>query len=365
MNINLPINVKGHLLIKDDLGNILLDKQNAVHPQNMARVIARALANEHNFFINEMAFGNAGTVVDAAFQITYKTPNDGQAPDPAGWESRLYNETYAEIVNDSSLLIGTGLGAVPAGDPSSVEHVSGPGVRSSEGPIFSSQTLVEVVLNPGEPRGQFLTDVQGPVEDTESDFTFDEIGLFSSGAPHVATAGFQNVDVSNKTVASDTGLATNSTYVFNIKVDGGVIQNISITTPLTGSGIGGEILYSDLLTLINTQVTGAVASISNPSLSINTFGFLKFSSLTTGAASSILLSQPGAGSFLFTNLAGFITPLLTPVPGFDQGIQNDPVNFTRERERMLTHIIFSPVLKSSNRSLTILYTLTVSVARNV
>ena len=37
------VKVKGHLHIADDLGNVLVDKDNAVHPQNMSRVIARAL----------------------------------------------------------------------------------------------------------------------------------------------------------------------------------------------------------------------------------------------------------------------------------------------------------------------------------
>ena len=57
----LPIIVKGHLHIEDDLGNVLVDKDNAIHPQNMARVISRALANESNYFIKEIAFGNGGT----------------------------------------------------------------------------------------------------------------------------------------------------------------------------------------------------------------------------------------------------------------------------------------------------------------
>ena len=84
----LPVQVKGHLKIEDDLGNVLVDKDNAIHPQNMARVFARALSNEHNYFINRIAFGNGGTTVDAAFTVTYRTPNDGQSPDVATWDSQ-------------------------------------------------------------------------------------------------------------------------------------------------------------------------------------------------------------------------------------------------------------------------------------
>jgi hypothetical protein len=34
-----------------------------------------------------------------------------------------------------------------------------------------------------------------------------------------------------------------------------------------------------------------------------------------------------------------------------------------ERERLITHLIFSPITKAANRTLTITYTLTISVAR--
>ncbi|KKN22047.1 hypothetical protein LCGC14_0919090, partial [marine sediment metagenome] len=240
--------VDGHLKIIDDLGQVLVDKHNAVHPQNMARVISRSLSNENNFFIHAMAFGNGGTIVDAAFTITYRTPNDGQLPDTAAWESRLYNETYREIVDDSNINIGEGEGSDSSGDPPSVEHVSGPGVRSTEIGL-TSEVEIEVVLNPGEPSSQFLTDDQSPAEATESDFTFDEIGLYTTGLPNVATSGFQDVNVGDKLDVDDTGLAPSTLFDFEITVDGGSTQSITITTPVSGSGSGGEILYSDIIPL--------------------------------------------------------------------------------------------------------------------
>lgn len=393
----LPINVKGHVKIADDEGNVYVDQDNAVHPQNLARVISRALSREDNYWIHRIAFGNGGTEVDAAYQITYKTPNDGQSPDSYTWDSRLYNETYSEIINESISggLLGTdpgssgpnagqrsGGGANPDDDPTSTEHVSGPGVRSNELGL-TSEIVITSVLNPGEPFGQLSSDQQSPSEDTESDFTFDEIGLYTTGRPASASAGYQNVNVGNKASTDDTGLSLNTQYSFTITVDGGSAQVITFTTPAGGgSGPNNEILYGDLCDAINTgnvnwglsgsqAISGGVVSITDVSGSFSTingaqtYGFLKFESSSLGNGSTISLADGGgAGSDLFASLnppSG--GTLLAAVDGVDAGIQNDPVNSDTERERLLTHIIFSPVLKSANRTLTITYTLTVSVAR--
>lgn len=354
--------VDGHLLIQDDEGNTHVDQWNAVHPQNMARVFARALSHEDNYYIYRMAFGNGGTTVNSALKIEYNTPNDGQDPDPAGWESRLYNETYSEVIDDSSSLIGTGPGADPTGDPESQEHVSGPGVRSAELGL-TSQVVIEVVLNPNEPYGQDTND--GSQTDPNSDFTFDEIGLYTLGLPPTQTSGYQYVNVSTKTSSAPTGLSPSTAYIFTVSVDGGANKNVTVTTPASGSGTSGEILYSDLVTLINSATPfGATASITNNDTGVNTFGYLKLTSNTSGATSSITIVDGGQANFLFRALAGY-KGLETPVPGQAAGVANDAVNSENQRERLLTHITFSPVLKSANRSLIITYTLTISIARSI
>lgn len=391
---NLPLDVKGHVNIKDDLGNVLVDKDNAVHPQNMARAISRALANEDNYWIHRIAFGNGGTLTDAAFTITYRTPNDGQPPDVRTWDSRLYNETYSEIIDDSNVNLGTdpgsagpnvgtrpGGGGDPTGDPASTEHVSGPGTRSNELGL-TSEVVVTAVLNPSEPSGQFLSDNQAPSEDSESSFTFDELGLYTTGAPGSNSNGSQDIDVGNKTSEDDTGLLANTQYEFSINVDGGGVQQITFTTPAGGgSGAGGEILYGDLCEAINTDDPtwlisqplpgGATISITDNTTSFpsitgaQTFGLLRFTSSTTGSSSTISVTNTSATGI---SLVDNINPpaggtIQSANNGQAAGVQNDPVNSTTERERLLTHLIFSPVLKSANRTLTITYTLTVSVAR--
>jgi hypothetical protein len=358
----LPIEVVGHVKITDDLGTVLLDKRNSVHPQNLARVFARALAHEDNYYINRVAFGNGGTIVDAAYQITYKTPNDGQAPDTSEWKSRLYNETYTEIIDESNINIGSGAGASPTNDPVHSTS-SGPGVRSEESGLVSKVTI-EVVLNPYEPTGQSSTDLLYPNEATEDAFVFDEIGLFAPGAPHTDTAAYQDVDINTKLDMDITGLAQTTVYQFSIVVDGGTQQDITFNTGV-GSGVGGQIQYSDLVAILNASVNGCTAKISNEAGTVNTFGKLRFISNTSGVGSTISIVVPSTlpANWLFSNLTGYTGVLLTQ-PGQAEGNKNNPTEPAKEGERLLTHLIFSPVRKSANRTLSVVYTLTIQVARS-
>lgn len=408
---NLPININGHLLVEDttDLDNriTLIDKRNSVHPQNLARAFARALANESNFWIESMAFGNGGTFINVTQNIQYRTVNDGQSPDTNSWNSRLYNETYREIVQEGNPTLNPSLGldvgsadaatgTRPGGgseaisDPLSIPHVSGPGVRSSELGL-TSEVIVTCVLNPNEPKGQFNSDQNAPIENPGSSFMFDEIALFTSGAPALATSGIHDIDIGDRTAKDDTGLTANTIYDFNIAVNGGAVKVIQFTTPVSGgSGTGGEILYGDLVKALRTglatwnitvdavPVIGVNPLPNNTTINITndgtfdllipaiqTYGFLRFISGTSGASSRVIVT---AGST--NNLISALNPptggtFKTPIIGQAQGIQNNPIAATTERERMLTHVLFSPVLKSMNRTLTISYTLTISVARTV
>jgi hypothetical protein len=389
----LPVEVKGHIKIIDDLGTVLLDKTNAVHPQNVARVIARALSNETNYCINRIAFGNGGTIVNAAFDVTYRSPNDGQSPDMSGWASRLYHETYSEIINagqtvlnpllgqdlgsaDSNVGVRTGGGAVPSGDPAPVTHVSGPGVRSSELGLIS-EVVIYSVLNGAEPTSQSLLDsnAHSNITTTAGEFVFDEIGLYTSGAQAIDTSGYQYISVGNRTSTDDTTLLLNTTYSFNIAADGGTSVIISFTTPSSGSGPSGQYLYGDLCQQINMLGLpgGAHMSITDltngtfPTIAgASTYGFLRVESNTTGTASTVNLAGAQTTAFLVALNLPLGAILITPNNfGTAAGVQNAPTAPTTERERLLTHLIFSPVLKSANRTLSVTYTLTISVARTV
>lgn len=155
MEINLKTKIKGHVLISDkNTGEILCDKFNSVHPQNMAKVIARGLAHESNYQVYRLALGNGGTYIDSTRTIIYNSPNiNGQAAD-------LYNPTYTEIVDNESSSVGQGNSVISQAMPS---------------PDISSLVICTIQLSANEPAGQAATD--GVTTNPNSAFTFDELGL--------------------------------------------------------------------------------------------------------------------------------------------------------------------------------------------
>lgn len=387
-----PVTMKGHVRIVDDLNRVYLDKHNAVHPRNVARILARALANENNFGVYRMAFGNGGTITDASFAVTFKTPNDGQPPDDRTWDSRLYNETYSEIVDEGSVILNPNLGAdpgsadsntgtrqgggsTPTSDPPSTPHVSGPGVRSRELGL-TSEVIIRCVLNPDEPTGQFDNPTDAP--DGPTSFMFDELGLYSPGAPAADSSGYNDVDVGNRT-SEDTTNLDSIQYSFKINVDNGGFVDISFTPPNPNPTYGelceainsGDVTWNPAWGNLNPLPAGASVSITDNTLDyssitgVQTYGFLKFTSPTVGATSRVELQDGTIGTSMFDALnppsGGVIRPT---VAGRNAGVQNAPTNPAIERERLLTHLIFAPILKAANRTMTITYTLTISVARS-
>jgi len=344
------VKVSGHILITDDLGEVVLDKTNAVHPQNMSRIICRALSNESNDSVYKIGFGRGGTTIGGSNNVIYKPPFTGTGP--TGWNDKLYDQTYYEIVDDSNISFASGPGADPASDPNPLS--TDVGVRSAEvgnGPGAYSQTVVKVVLNANEPSGQLVNDLNAT--NAEGDFVFDEIGLFSGGLPLSATKGYQDVNVGNKTLADDTLLLSSTSYNFKIVVDGGPNTTVTI---MTGVGV---VYFSNLVSLINNALVG-LSLAASVDIQPSTYGFLRFTSNgTPGSTSSIVLSA-GTGSDLFAALTGGAI-LETPVNGENAGVANNSTTPSLEGERLLTHAIFHPILKSANRTWTLIYTLKVSV----
>lgn len=385
MNESYTPKMKGHLKIEDtETGEVLVDKFNAIHPQNMSRVIARALSNESNYFIHRMAFGNGGTTVTAGNTIVYNVPNDGVS-DGLGWQSTLHNETYSEIIDDGNTYptVNPDFGYQYVGDPGNANPQPGVDIPASPHSVgglgtvsIPVGTLAEVrirtIINANEPIGQ-LADETGST-DGESSFMFDELGLFTPGLPHNPTAGHQDVQFIGLSFPSDTDqttvLSTSTSYDFTIYVDS-VQYDITITTPAVGSGGGGEITLDDVRTLIegNTAFvsSGAILELGGESGGFQTHSKFRFISPTVGPTSTVSLVDPGTTVFpvnpgLFSSMTGLVTEgseFETAVDGQDGGVSDDATAPDTEGERLLTHVIFNPVLKAASRSLTINYTIVI------
>ncbi|MDF2434579.1 MAG: hypothetical protein JWP44_4210 [Mucilaginibacter sp.] len=217
----------GHVLIKDvKTGEILLEKHNAIHSINMARVIARALAREPNDYIYRIAFGNGGSFIDAASNVVLRAPNDGNNGD--GWESQLYNETYSEVIDESDPnfglnVSGVGGGAVPADDP------AGGGVTSQE--VGSkSNVILTCYINENEPTGQLSnSSISSPIGE-QRDFIFDEIGLYTFGKPAQATNGTSSVNVGNKLSTDEFPIPPSSVLTMQTTVDGHAVLAGNVVT---------------------------------------------------------------------------------------------------------------------------------------
>lgn len=147
--------VQGHIRISDPVsGEVLVDKMNAIHYENMSIALAQSLADSGKGYIYEMAFGNGGSAVDPTGVITYLPPN------VTGQNADLYNETYAKIVDQDNPL-----NTDPARNRLTVLHTSGQ---------VYTDVLVTCLLDYGEPPGQQAFDNS---TNFAGEFVFDELGL--------------------------------------------------------------------------------------------------------------------------------------------------------------------------------------------
>ena len=156
--ITLSYKVEGFLKIYDpNSGEVLVDKHNAINYENMSEAIADTLSSRGYGEIYQMAFGNGGASVDETGVITYLPPNT------TGQNAALYNQTYAKIVDDTSVF-----NLDPTRNKMTVSHTSG---------TVYTDILVECLLDYGEPAGQYAFDNS---TQTDSAYVFDELGLLAN-----------------------------------------------------------------------------------------------------------------------------------------------------------------------------------------
>lgn len=154
-NENSGILLTGHIKIwNPETNDIIVNKRNAIHYENMSIALAQSLADEGIGTIYQMSFGNGGTAVDPTGIITYLTPNT------TGSNSSLYNETYTKVVNDRSTN-----NLDPTRNKVEVRHVTGTNY---------TDILVTCLLDYGEPNNQ---DAFDNTTYLEGEYVFDELGL--------------------------------------------------------------------------------------------------------------------------------------------------------------------------------------------
>lgn len=149
--------LQGHIKIHDpESGEIIVDKRNAIHYENMSISLAESLSNAGQGWINEMSFGNGGTSVDPTGVITYLTPNS------TGVNASLYNQTFTKVVDDRSVN-----NIDPSRNKTEIRHISGTNY---------TDILVTCLLDYGEPNGQDAFDTASNASNL---YVFDELGLKS------------------------------------------------------------------------------------------------------------------------------------------------------------------------------------------
>jgi hypothetical protein len=147
--------IEGFVKITDpNSGEVLVDKKNAIHYENISIAMAQSLSDRNVGFIYQMAFGNGGSSVDPTGVITYLPPNT------TGQNADLYNQTYQKVVNDNSAA-----DTDPENNYMTVLHTSG---------NVYTDILVTCLLDYGEPPTQQAFDNS---TNFNGEFVFDELGL--------------------------------------------------------------------------------------------------------------------------------------------------------------------------------------------
>jgi hypothetical protein len=149
--------IEGFVKIHDPKsGEILVDKKNAIHYENISIAMAQTLSNRDLGYIYLMAFGNGGSSVDPTGVITYLPPNT------TGQNADLYNQTYQKVVDDNSAA-----DTDPENNKMTVLHTSG---------NLYTDILVSCLLDYGEPPTQQAFDNS---TNFNGEYVFDELGLKS------------------------------------------------------------------------------------------------------------------------------------------------------------------------------------------
>lgn len=153
--MQIPVKIEGFVKIFDPVTKeVLVDKKNAIHYENISESMANSLADKSIGQIYAMSFGNGGSSVDPTGVITYLPPN------VTGQNADLYNPTYTKVVDDASAA-----NTDPSRNKLTVLHTPG---------RIYTDILVSCLLDYGEPAGQQAFDNS---TNFNGEYVFDELGL--------------------------------------------------------------------------------------------------------------------------------------------------------------------------------------------
>lgn len=140
------LRVVGRLKITNaDSGQELLNQTNAIHGQNFAFAVVRALSNEPNGVVSRLCLGDGGTFLNSSSVLTFRLPNS------TGEQADLYSQTYEQLVDDQAAGVSPSNFTVPV---------------APVAPSITSTVLVNALLT--------STD---PTNNPAVTYTFDEVGL--------------------------------------------------------------------------------------------------------------------------------------------------------------------------------------------
>lgn len=139
--------------IRSGNGKVVLDKMNAIHPENFSIMIARGISNRDFGTLYTMHFGSGGATIDPLGVISYAEPNTVGVSD-------LNDPVFFEVIDDTA--------NAPPGNQMSVRHVTG---------TLFTDIEIRCVLDKNQPFGQPISSGTGIINMNSNPFVFDEIGL--------------------------------------------------------------------------------------------------------------------------------------------------------------------------------------------
>lgn len=148
------IGMFGHVLIRDpNTQEILLDKNNSIHYENMSIALAQAISDITSGHMYLMLFGNGGSIVSGTGSISYFPPNT------TGMNSQLYNQTYEKIIDQNASTPSQNAGNIQ------INHVVN---------TLYTDIIITCLLDYNEPSSQSSFDNSNVLE---ANYIFDELGI--------------------------------------------------------------------------------------------------------------------------------------------------------------------------------------------